>query len=193
MNVKSSVRNIISEISSVMEEIDDTIVEEVIYEILKANKIFIVGAGRSGLVGKAFAMRLMQIGFKVYVVGETITPSMEEGDLLIAISNSGETRSVCLASQIAMSIKGNIVGITSNKNSRLAKKSTKTIVIDAKHITDHTRFVQKGFHNEIPSFAPLGTLFEVSTFLFLEGLIASLMERTNIKEADLKKMHSVLE
>ena len=92
-----------------------------------------------------------------------------------------------------MSIKGNIVGITSNKNSRLAKKSNKTIVIDAKHITDHTRFVQKGFHNEIPSFAPLGTLFEVSTFLFLEGLIASLMERTNIKEADLKKMHSVLE
>ncbi|HNR45276.1 MAG TPA: SIS domain-containing protein, partial [Methanofastidiosum sp.] len=75
MNVKSSVRNIISEISSVMEEIDENTIEEVISEILKANKIFIVGAGRSGLVGKAFAMRLMQIGFKVYVVGETITPS----------------------------------------------------------------------------------------------------------------------
>ena len=97
MNVKSSVRNIISEISSVMEEIDENTIEEVISEILNANKIFIVGAGRSGLVGKAFAMRLMQIGFKVYVVGETITPSMEEGDLLIAISNSGETKSVCWA------------------------------------------------------------------------------------------------
>jgi D-arabinose 5-phosphate isomerase GutQ len=98
-----------------------------------------------------------------------------------------------LASQIAMSIKGNIVVITSNKNSRLAKKSTKAIIIDTKHRTDHTRFVQKGFHNEIPSFAPLGTLFEISTFLFLEGLIGSLMERTNRKEEDLKKMHSVLE
>ena len=68
MNVKSSVRNIISEISSVLEEIDENTVEEIITEILKANKIFIVGAGRSGLVGKAFAMRLMQIGFKVYVL-----------------------------------------------------------------------------------------------------------------------------
>ena len=193
MNIKSSVRNIISEISSVMEEIDENTVEEVISEILKANKIFIVGAGRSGLVGKAFAMRLMQIGFKVYVVGETITPSMEEGDLLIAISNSGETKSVCLASHIAMTIKGNLIGITSNKNSRLAKKSTKSIIIDAKHRTDPARFVQKGFHNEVPSFAPLGTLFEVSTFLFFEGLIGSLMERTNRKEEDLKKMHSVLE
>ncbi|NPV51428.1 MAG: 6-phospho-3-hexuloisomerase [Candidatus Methanofastidiosum sp.] len=193
MNVKSSVKNIISEISSVMEEIDENTVEEVISEILKANKIFIVGAGRSGLVGKAFAMRLMQIGLRVYVVGETITPSMEEGDLLIAISNSGETRSVCLASQIAMSIKGNIVGITSNKNSRLAKKATKSIIIDTKHRTDPNRFVQKGFHNEVPSFAPLGTLFEVSTFLFFEGLIGSLMERMNRKEEDLKKMHSVLE
>ncbi|NYT13776.1 MAG: 6-phospho-3-hexuloisomerase [Candidatus Methanofastidiosa archaeon] len=193
MNVKSSVKNIISEISSVMEEINENTVEEVISEILKANKIFIVGAGRSGLVGKAFAMRLMQIGLRVYVVGETITPSMEEGDLLIAISNSGETRSVCLASQIAMSIKGNIVGITSNKNSRLAKKATKSIIIDTKHRTDPNRFVQKGFHNEVPSFAPLGTLFEVSTFLFFEGLIGSLMERMNRKEEDLKKMHSVLE
>jgi len=187
MNVKSSVKNIISEISSVMEEINENTVEEVISEILKANKIFIVGAGRSGLVGKAFAMRLMQIGLRVYVVGETITPSMEEGDLLIAISNSGETRSVCLASQIAMSIKGNIVGITSNKNSRLAKKATKSIIIDTKHRTDPNRFVQKGFHNEVPSFAPLGTLFEVSTFLFFEGLIGSLMERMNRKEEDLKK------
>ena len=193
MNVKSSVQNIISEISSVMEEINENTAEEVISEILKANKIFIVGAGRSGLVGKAFAMRLMQIGLRVYVVGETITPSMEEGDLLIAISNSGETRSVCLASQIAMSIKGNIVGITSNKNSRLAKKATKSIIIDTKHRTDPNRFVQKGFHNEVPSFAPLGTLFEVSTFLFFEGLIGSLMERMNRKEEDLKKMHSVLE
>lgn len=161
MNVKSSVRNIISEISSVLEEIDENTVEEIIIEILKANKIFIVGAGRSGLVGKAFAMRLMQIGFKVYVVGETITPSMDEGDLLIAISNSGETKSVCLASQIAMSLKGKIIVITSIKNSRLAKKATKTIIIDAKHRTDPNRFVQKGFHNEMPSFAPLGTLFEV--------------------------------
>lgn len=193
MNVKSSVRNIISEISSVLEEIDENTVEEIITEILKANKIFIVGAGRSGLVGKAFAMRLMQIGFKVYVVGETITPSMDEGDLLIAISNSGETKSVFLASQIAMSLKGKIIVITSIKNSRLAKKATKTIIIDAKHRTDPNRFVQKGFHNEMPSFAPLGTLFEVSTFLFFEGLISSLMERTNRKEEDLKKMHTVLE
>ncbi len=193
MNVKTSVRNIISEISSFMEEIEENTIEEVISEILKANKIFIVGAGRSGLVGKAFAMRLMQIGFKVYVVGETITPSMEEGDLLIAISNSGETKSVCLASQIASSIKGNIVVITSNKNSKLAKKAAKSLIINTKHRTDPNRFVQKGFHNEVPSFAPLGTLFEVSTFLFFEGLIGALMERMNRKEEDLKKMHSVLE
>lgn len=193
MNVKKSVRNIISEISSFMEEIDENTIEGVISEILKADKIFIVGAGRSGLVGKAFAMRLMQIGFKVYVVGETITPSMEEGDLLIAISNSGETKSVCLASQIASSIKGKIVVITSNKNSRLSKKATKSLIIDTKHRTDPNRFVQKGFHNEVPSFAPLGTLFEVSTLLFFEGLIGALMERMNRKEEDLKKMHSVLE
>ncbi len=47
-------------------------------------KVLVVGAGRSGLVGRAFAMRLMHLGFRSYVLGETITPSVGEGDLVVA-------------------------------------------------------------------------------------------------------------
>jgi len=47
-------------------------------------KILVVGAGRSGLVGKAFAMRLMHLGFNIYVMGETITPAFGVGDLVFS-------------------------------------------------------------------------------------------------------------
>ncbi|RJS82147.1 SIS domain-containing protein, partial [Candidatus Bathyarchaeota archaeon] len=40
----------------------------------KDKKIFIVGMGRSGFVARAFALRLMNLGFNVYFLGETITP-----------------------------------------------------------------------------------------------------------------------
>ena len=53
-----------------------------------------MGAGRSGLVAKAFAMRLMHLGFTAYVVGETITPAMRPKDLLVIFSGSGRTKTI---------------------------------------------------------------------------------------------------
>ncbi|MEM2817946.1 MAG: SIS domain-containing protein, partial [Archaeoglobaceae archaeon] len=52
--------------------------------IEEAERIFVVGIGRSGLVAKAFAMRLMHLGYKAFVIGETTTPRIEAGDLLVA-------------------------------------------------------------------------------------------------------------
>ena len=56
-----------------------------------ARRIFVAGAGRSKLVGNFFAMRLVHAGYDVSVVGEIVTPSIKNGDLLIIISGSGET------------------------------------------------------------------------------------------------------
>ena len=50
--------------------------------------IFLAGAGRSGFVAKSFAMRLMHLGFYVYVFNETIAPPVQDGDIIIIISKS---------------------------------------------------------------------------------------------------------
>jgi len=81
-------------IKKVGRDINKDSVNKLIEDILNANAIFLMGAGRSGLVARAFAMRLMHLGLKVYVVGETTTPAVKRGDLVIAISGSGETRSI---------------------------------------------------------------------------------------------------
>ena len=59
-----------------------------------SSRIFVAGAGRSGLCMRAFGMRLMHLGKTVYVVGETTTPSIAATDLLILGSGSGRTASL---------------------------------------------------------------------------------------------------
>jgi len=78
-------------------------VERLIDMLLNAKnrKIFILGMGRSGFVARAFALRLMNLGFNVYFLGETITPAAGKGDRLIAISGTGTTKMILTASLAA--------------------------------------------------------------------------------------------
>src|SRR5207247_11082074 len=54
----------------------------------KSRRILVLGVGRSGLIGRAFAMRLMHLDFSVYVRGGTIPPAIGKGDLVKAISGT---------------------------------------------------------------------------------------------------------
>ena len=71
-----------SEVSDVLSNVSYQNVETLVSYFLKSKRIFIDGEGRSGFVGKCFAMRLMHLGFEVYVMGETNTPSFSAGRCL---------------------------------------------------------------------------------------------------------------
>jgi len=81
-----------SSLEEVARNIDRESANQLLEEILNAKRIYLAGAGRSGLVARAFAQRLMHLGFESYAIGETITPAFRSGDVLIAVSGSGETR-----------------------------------------------------------------------------------------------------
>ena len=80
---------ILQELKQTAESIPADAIRRCADKIAAHERIFVYGAGRSGLMLKALAMRLMQLGKTVYVVGETITPSIQKGDLLIVASASG--------------------------------------------------------------------------------------------------------
>ena len=89
----------LSAIEAILDNIRDAeeyLVEEDIANFIEiittADNIFVTGAGRSGLAAKAFAMRLMHLGLSSYVVGETISPAINAGDCILAISGSGERK-----------------------------------------------------------------------------------------------------
>jgi 6-phospho-3-hexuloisomerase len=56
-----------------LDELDPSQVEEALTALLQArvegNKVLIVGSGRSSLLERAYAMRLMNLGFKIYLLG----------------------------------------------------------------------------------------------------------------------------
>lgn len=191
--VKKTAEEITKHAIAVINQIDEEQVNQMIETILESDSIFIVGSGRSELIGKAFAMRLMHLGFNVHVVGDVTTPAIKNSDCLIAISGSGETKVVTIAAGTAQEIGASVVGITTNTKSTLGKNLNVTVKIESKskepwkHPTSH---VLKGNYDDL---APMGTLFEDSTHLFLDGLIAEFMARLGKKEIDLKKRHATIE
>uniref|UniRef100_UPI0025E350E3 6-phospho-3-hexuloisomerase n=1 Tax=Thermococcus sp. TaxID=35749 RepID=UPI0025E350E3 len=181
-------------IANVSEQIKLEQVRGFVDAMIGANKIFIYGAGRSGLVGKAFAMRLMHLDFNVYVVGETITPAFEPGDILIAISGSGETTSIVDAAEIAKKQGGKVVTITSYANSTLGKLSDVVVEIPGRAKTDiPTDYIARQMLTQYKWVAPMGTLFEDSTMVFLDGVIALLMATFQKTEKDMRRKHATLE
>ncbi|MDD2777354.1 MAG: 6-phospho-3-hexuloisomerase [Methanocellales archaeon] len=191
--VKSAMKMMSTYIIDAAEDLKDDTIKEVIDQLLSARKIFLLGAGRSGLVGKAFAMRLMHLGFRVFVVGETITPSVEKGDLLVVISGSGETQSVVDLVQIGKHLGAKIISVTSNPNSTAARHADVLIALGKRFKTDDMDYLERQVRGAHRSLAPLGTLFEVTSMVFLDGIIAALMEITKKGEGDLKLRHATLE
>ena len=197
--LKKAMIEISGNISNAVNAIDDTQVDqlvELLIDGLKSNRrIFVVGAGRSGLVVRAFAMRLMHLGFEVFVVGETITPAVTEKDILIAISGSGRTKLVVESSRIAKSDVGaTLVVITSYPDSPLAQLADLVVEIRGRtKIMEQNDYIQRQIKGEHRPLTPLGTLFESTVLAFLDGLIAELMEKTGKHEKDLKERHAVIE
>jgi 6-phospho-3-hexuloisomerase len=157
-------------------------------------KILILGAGRSGLAARAFAMRLMHLGFNVYVFGETITPGMGENDLVISISGSGSTKLIVTASNAARDVKAKILAITSHTDSPLAKVADHFIIIPGRtKLAAEKDYTVRQILGEHEPLAPLGTLFEITLNVFLDSLVAELMQRLGKTEQDLRKRHATIE
>ncbi|HYA33645.1 MAG TPA: 6-phospho-3-hexuloisomerase [Candidatus Bathyarchaeia archaeon] len=195
--VKSAMKIIAENVQTIADEIDYGEVKTLVSDILEAHqnkkRVFVMGAGRSGLVVKGFAMRLMHLGFNVYVVGETVTPAVESDDLLIVISGSGETKSINEMSALAKAKGTRLAAVTSNKESTLGTISDAIVVVRGRTKASGMDFMERQVVGSHISFAPLGTMFEISTMVFLDGIIAALMEITKKSEEDLRKKHATLE
>ena len=147
--------------------------------IISSPRIFIYGVGRSGLIAKAFAIRLVQMGLEVYFVGETVTPIVEEGHLVIIVSHTGETMSCIQTANIVRRVGARVIAITSDDHSKLATASNLIIKIKPKKDEERKRL------------APLGTLFEDATLIYLDGIVAQIMEKLGQSEGSMRRRHAI--
>lgn len=185
-----------SKIASIADTIADSEVESFLQELLCAKRIYVLGAGRSGLVAKAFAMRLMHLGLHSFVVGETVTPAMGEGDVLVVFSGSGKTKTVAELAETAKEIGGRVCLITSNSDSRIGKIADCTVEIESHRdeVKDESaEFEVRQMMGQHKSFAPLGTIFETTSMIFADAIVSRLMEITETNVEDLKCRHANIE
>ncbi|MDD3725655.1 MAG: SIS domain-containing protein [Candidatus Ratteibacteria bacterium] len=144
--------------------------------VRKAERIFVVGTGRSGLIGRCFAVRLRHLGIESYIVGETVCPSIKRGDLLVAISSSGKKKTVIDIAETGKKAGAKVVVITSEKNTSLTRLSDHTILIPVKSS------VQFG-----------GSLFEQVSLIFLDTFVERFRKQHGISHQDMSKRHTNLE
>ena len=153
--------------------------------IQTAGKVFFAGAGRSGFMGRAFAMRLMHMGINAFVVGETVTPGIGSDDLLIIGSGSGETQSLVTMARKAKQLGATVVTVTIQPDSSLGSLSDFSVKLpgspkDQANAGDLT-------------IQPMASLFEQTLIILYDAVILRLMDQKDQSSGQMFGRHANLE
>ncbi len=174
------------ELGGVLAQLTPDMAETLIKEIEAAPRIFGCASGRSGFILRGFLMRLMHLGFSVFYVGETITPRIRPGDLLIIMSGSGETAQPREMQRRANAVGARTLALTSHPDSVIGRETQ--VMISIPGTTKLTR-TQEPKSVQCP-----GSLFEQASFLFLEAVVLLLFQRrTGQDRGEVLARHADLE
>ncbi len=163
-----------------LERVEPSIIARAVEILAHAPQIFVYGAGRSGIVGRAFAMRLVQAGLRAYVIGESVTPIVRTGDAVFILSGQGESSSSVQTANIVRREGAELIVLTARAGSKLAHAASLLIVLE---LPDDA---------ERPRLAPLGTLFESASLRLTDGLIAELAAARGESEASMRRRHAIM-
>jgi 6-phospho-3-hexuloisomerase len=183
-NIQFNLSLILEEHQQLFNKLDFSQISEVTKFLSNAERIFVCGAGRSGLAMRCAAMRLMHFGLNVFVVGETTTPAIKAGDLLIAASGSGTTKSIVQAAEKAVSVGARVISFSTTSNSPLADFSQLVVIIPAAQKQDHEKTLSAQY---------AGSLFEQSLLLLTDAIFQTMWTDTGVEAEELWERHANLE
>jgi 6-phospho-3-hexuloisomerase len=173
------------EIDAVIAAISVDQVEALMDAITRAESVFVCGAGRSLLMMQAFAMRLVHLGMTTYVVGETITPAIAPGNLLIAGTGSGQTRTTLAMVDAAKSRNATVCALTAHPESPVGRSSD--LIVEIPTPVTVARTVVRG------SVQPPGSLFEQCLLVLCDTMVMMFMQRLGVTEDMMRARHTKLE
>lgn len=184
-SVQASAEAIARELAALAAAVPAEAAEALAERLQAAPAVFVAGAGRSGLMGRALAMRLMHLGIAAHMVGETTTPAFRAGDLLLIGSGSGETPGLVAMAAKARRLGGVVALATTNPQSTIAESAELVVALAAspKDDADPSRRSQQ----------PMGSLFEQGLLLLYDALVLRLMELRGLDGAAMYASHANLE
>lgn len=175
--VQGEGQDLLDRVSAVMGKADWEGMVELARKLTRIRRTFIGGAGRSGLIARSFAMRLMQTGLEVYVPGETTTPGAGKGDMLVAISCTGQTGTTYYLAQRARELGTEVVVLTAEADSPLARSADQVILIPA----------------AAENIVLRAAVFEHATSLCLDAVFNVLSKQLKLDVDDFRRRHANLE
>ncbi|WP_437919977.1 6-phospho-3-hexuloisomerase [Sphingobacterium sp. LRF_L2] len=175
---------ILEEHRNLFEKFDFEQISASVSVLKEAKRLFFLGLGRSGLALKMGAMRLMHLGYEVYVVGEIVTPAIMEGDVLIVASGSGTTGTVLAAVEKAKKQQAGVLAITADGESPLAQIADQLLLIPAATKTDFSVNISEQY---------AGSLFEQAVLLVSDSIFWTLWQESGLTKEDLWPKHANLE
>lgn len=183
----SLIGQVMSELEACVSQVSVESLAQAVALIESSPRIFVAGAGRSGLCMRALGTRLMHLGKTVYAVGETNTPSIVAEDLLILGSGSGQTASLLAIARCARSRDAKVLLFTTDANSPMAEWADQLVLIPAPSLGMNEG--ERG-HSSIQ---PMGTLFEQSLLILCDNLILRMMRQSGASAAQMLERHANLE
>ncbi len=182
-------RSILDELRRTLNQISCNEIDSLVREVTGARRVFVAGAGRSGLVMRSFAMRLAQLGLTVHVVGETTSPAVRPGDLLLIGSGSGVTDRLVHYAGKAAEAGARVAAATADPASPAARLADVVVVIPA----PTPKSSKEAIGQEQRSGQPMGTLFEQSLGVLLDACVMLLMARLDETGRSMFARHANLE
>jgi 6-phospho-3-hexuloisomerase len=180
-------REAIDELARVLRSVREEPLRALEAEILSSKRIFVTGLGRTGLMARGFAMRLMHLGRRVYHVGDVITPAIRDDDLLVICSRTGRSKVLGYYVDIARKAKARVAVVTAVATSAVARRADVVLAIDDRPaVAAHAR------RGARPA-APLGSLYEQALLVVLDQVVVDLMGALGMTEADLARIHTTFE
>lgn len=115
-----------------------------------AHRVYVFGIGSSGYNAQEFSQRLLRMGIAAFAMTEsnmmTIASStMEQDDVVIALSVSGSTPEVCSAVRDSRKNGATIIAVTAFQNSLLGKMSDLIFQIKSTELVGDYDFINSQF------------------------------------------------
>jgi 6-phospho 3-hexuloisomerase len=156
-----------------------------------ARKIFVFGVGHSGMFGKVLSMKLCHLGLEAYTVFDEINPPFEQGDLLVAISQSGETETVLALARKAKKLGGKVLAVVSNPQSALGGLSD--VVLNVKKISETASFPFLGAIGDRTNQNFLGMVFALNIYILFYVLVIMLARELGESADSINRRHANLQ
>jgi len=179
MDIKSTANLILQEHQAVFSQLDTDAVDAFAKCVATHKRIFLIGVGREGMMTRAFAMRLMHMGKEIHWIWDDTTPSIGEGDVLIATIGGGSIGHINYVCEQAKSHGAKVVIITGSPSNKVVQTLADLILFIP-------AAVYLGTDPVVPSIQPMGNLFEQSLLMTLDLIIMKIVDEND--EISFKKM-----